>query len=257
MPEWIYRRVTDCQRQAVNLLIGDGYEIRLAWPDLHREALDRIIIMTEKEIEPGKVAVAFVLIDGLVNCIDPYLYLASEDYWWKDPEPAPLDAPYPNAPEDYLLTGADMEFVELAGNTPDALACVRLAAAINMGPPKWITRHLADGVTHEGDYCYASEGREAVERILIKEVNWKRFHSGKGRFLFAEVGRVPESGNPCVVVLFVDTVDGIRVPPVRRRYIELFVDESGKIGRIHTGSWEDDLAACELTGIRPGLTEAP
>ena len=255
MPDWIYRRVSDCQRKAVNLLLGDGYEIRQAWPDLNYEAFDRIIIMTEKEIETGKVAVTYVDVDGRVNCVDPYSYLAAEDYCWK--EPKPLDVPYPNAPEDYALTGPDLEFVERARNKAEALACVRFAAAINSGPPKWITRQLSENIRHEGDSCYASEGREAVERILISEVNWKRFHREKGRLLFAELGHAHKSGNPCVVLLFLQVVDGIRIPPERRRYMELFMDAFGMIGEVRTTSWDGDLQSCELTGIRPGLTEIP
>ncbi len=249
--------MSDCQRQAVNLLIGNGYEIRLAWPDLNFEALDRIIIMTEKEIDPGKVAEAYVDIEGRVNCVDPYLYLAEKDYWWKELTPVPLDPPYPEAPEDYALTGPDLEYVEQAGGTADALACVWLAAAINSGPPKWITRHLSESVRHEGDTCYSSEGREVVERMLVSEVNWKKLHKKPDTLAFAELGRAHNSGNPCVVILFSQTVNGIRIPPERRRYIELFMDESGMISEVRTISWDDDLDSCELTGIRPGLTDVP
>lgn len=257
VPDWINKRVSDCQRQAVNLLIGDGYEITMAWPDLNFEALDRIVIMTEKEIGSGKVLVATVVVEGHVNGVDPYLYLTAKNYWRKKPTPASLDAPYPDAPEYYTLTGLDQVYVEHAENSADALACVWLAAAINSGPPKWISRHLSERVRHDGDSCYPSEGREAVERILLSEVNWKKFHKKPETQLFAELGRTHNSGHPCVVLLFSQTVDGIQIPPARRRYIELFRDESGMISEVRTNRWEDDLQSCELTGIRPGLTAVP
>jgi len=69
----------------------------------------------------------------------------------------------------------------------------------------------------------------------------------------SRLGRTQTNRNPCVVILFSQTVDGIWIPPERRRYIELFMDESGMINEVRTTSWDEDLNACELTGVRPGL----
>ena len=141
IPGWIEEHVTDRQREVVNRMRRQGYEMGNVWPDLNYEALDRIIFCMERKPREGQVERAFVDTEAKANGKELDVYLSgAPDVVKKDPPVI-----HPAAPDNYELTPVDMGFLrEHSGRMQEALACLRLAAAINGGPP-WALVWNEDG----------------------------------------------------------------------------------------------------------------
>jgi hypothetical protein len=249
------KHVTDRQREVVNRMRRQGYEMGNVWPDLDYEALDRIIFCMERKPREGWIEQAFVDRDAQVNGkeLEAYLRGASDNVEKVKKDPPVI---YPDAPDNYELTPVDMVFLrEHSGRVQEALACLRLAAAINGGPPWWITRYLCADVVYDGDACYTECGREPAEKHLTWEADWKMRNSGGNRCC-AELGQLHKDGRPCVVILWFETADGSLARPLRRRLYRLSVDEIALIHEVYCFASEDGRQCCDLTGRRPALKDA-
>jgi hypothetical protein len=254
IPGWIEEHVTDRQREVVNRMRRQGYDMGNVWPDLDYEALDRIIFCMERKPREGWIEQAFVDREAQVNGKELEVYLRDAS---GNVEEVKKDPPviYPNAPENYELSGVDTGFLrEHSLRVQEALACLRLAAAINGGPPSWITRYFRDDVVCDGDTCYTEWGRAPAEKHLTREVNWKMGSYGGNRCC-AELGHLHEDGRPCVVILWFEMAGGSLARPLRRRVYRLSVDEIAMIREVYCFSSEDGLQGCEMTGRRPALKD--
>ena len=250
--EWA-KHVTERQRQVVNALRKDGFIFGEVWPDLNYEALDRIIFEMKKPIDDERCVRVYVDKEALINGVELKDFSSDRcgDVVSIDRSP-PLV--FPDAPADYELTPVDSDFVRKSKSPHEALACIRFAAAVNGGPPWWITGYLCDDVVCDGDNCYTEWGCDAAIKQIEREVGWKLSYNAGNR-MCAEIGELHEDGRACVLIQWFELVDGALALPQRRRVYRFSVDGAGMIREIFRFASTENLGCCDLTGRRPALKD--
>lgn len=255
LPNRFVDHVGAYQREVVNELLGKGYRMEMVWPDLNYADLDRMIFLMEKEMAPGRIAQAFADADGRVNDASLNEYLEGNEYLWRKPQPEPTRYHYPGAPREYVPIGAELEFLRDSEHPDSALMCVRYAAAINSGPPRWITGHLARGVLLDSQSAFTLHGRHAVSCELDRQINWKRQVKTRNR-MAAELGWEPDSGTPCAVTQFSLFENGVLKAPECRNYTTFQLNAAGQVAEIIQISKVPDPSTCRLSGIQPGVVDS-
>ena len=235
----------------MNALRKEGFVFGLVWPDLNYEAMDRIIFEMKKPIDDESFAQVFVRKDGMIDGVDleAFLRLPSCSIGKVRRDPPVV---FPDAPPDYEITAVDLDFIRSSNRPQEALACIRFAAAVNGGPPWWITKYLLDGVVYDGDNCYTEWGRDAATEHITDEVGWKLLPNA-GNKMCAEIGQLHDDGRPCVVIQWFELVGSAFALPERRRVYRFSVDGFGMISEVYVYASEENLACCDLTGRRPAL----
>ena len=248
------QHVTERQRQVVNALRKEGFVFGIVWPDLNYEAMDRIIFEMKKPIDDEHYARVYVDKEALVNGEEFEDFRSSGlcgDVVSTDRSPPPV---FPDAPADYELTPADSDYVRKSKRPQEALACMRFAAAVNGGPPWWVTGYLREDVVSDGDNCYTEWGRDAAIKCIEREVGWKLSDCGGNR-MCAEIGELHDSRRPCVAVQWFERVGWGLALPERRRVFRFAVDGAGMIREIYCFASTQNLGCCDLTGRRPALKD--
>lgn len=239
-PQWM-RCIGERQRRGVHELQRQGYSIGAIVPIFNYPDLDHLSICMVRLLPGDRVREVSVRPDGHA-CVR-----------YEDARIMPPPVPdYPPAPADYPLCADDTGFLARFAGHPDALACVRFAAAVNGGPPSWITRHLHPDAVAEVEGSYTSEGSERVAIILEQQCEWK-LYPPPGFRVCAELGFFRDECQPGVALLVLERRARGWKQPVRRNLWRFRTGKGGAICLVEVVHNRQELGVLTLTGIRPGL----
>lgn len=235
-------QISDEQRATVHRLQRQGFGISYAWPDFDYPDLDHIVVHMVRLLPRGRAREVYILRDGSIHGPADDLRIVS----------APVTK-RPPAPENHRIDGPDASYLVQFADDQDALACLRFAAAVNGGPPSWITRYLAPDVVVEAEWHYTLEGPEQAMPLLEEVIDWKLNDKRGGNRACAEVGVFPSERRPGVALLFFERARRGWKASVRRSVWQFFTEGTPFIRRIEVAYSSAELSALHLTGHRPAL----